>query len=254
MAFPALRVVREFSAEGLNKIVNHPEVRPWVGPGRHALDMSAAVADPRNILLTADGGAFLLIQIEPGRYEVHTQFLPEARGGNAVKAAIDGMRYLFCRTDCVEIVTRCPHGNDAAKQLVRHLRWEFQFSRPNVWATSQGMVGVDYYAHTLNSWVLRTDNLAEVGDWFHDRLEQAKIKAGASPLHDDDDAHDRYVGAAAEMIAHGQVAKGIQFYNRWARFAGYAEISVIAENPVVIDIQDALLAVRGNSFDVLLCR
>lgn len=254
MTFPSLSVVREFSAERINSIVNDPDVRPWVG-GFGPLDLSATVANPANVLLMGQGGGLMFIQLEPGLYEVHTQFLPDARGQNALTAVLDALRWMFTRTDCVEVVTRVPDGNAAAAALVKRINGELQFHRPNVWQAPTGLVGVKYYSKTLASWVRDTDSLNEIGDWFHEKLAAVKVASGAlAPIHEDDDAHDRYVGAAAEMIVNGQVVKGINFYNRWARFAGYASISVVATNPIVIDIQDALVAVRGSDFEVLLCR
>jgi hypothetical protein len=254
MPFASLSVCREFSAERINAVANHPEVRPWVG-GAGPIDMTPVVADLRNVLLMGQGGGLLFVNLDPGLYEVHTQFVPEARGPQALLAVLDALRWMFTRTDCMEIVTRVPDGNLAAAALVKKIGGEFQFYRPHVWQTDHGLVGVKYYAQTLNSWVLKTDELAQVGDWFHEKLAAAKVAQGsAAPIHDDDDAHDRYVGAAAEMIVNGQVAKGISFYNRWAKFSGYATVSLIAANPFVIDIQDALLAVRGHDLEVLLCR
>lgn len=251
-----LAVAREYSASRLNHIVNHPSVRPWVAPGEDTLDLTAAVADQRNYLLMGDGGGFLLIWQEPGVYEVHSQFLPEARGANVLATAADASRYMFTRTDCTEIRTRVPHGNVGAAVLAKRMGWEFRFERSNAWLTSGGiLVGVRYFAKTLEQWVSTADALEASGHMFHVKLEAAKLATGAKwPVHDDDLAHDRYVGAAVEMIACGQVAKGIEFYNSWARFAGYGFIAVIAADPVVIDIGDAILAVRGDDFDVLLCR
>lgn len=253
---PALCVSREYSAERVNSVVNHPDVRPWMGSIELGpLDLSGAVADPRNVLLMGQGGGLLFMQLEAGLYEVHTQFLPEHRGKEAVAVVRDALRWMFTRSDAVEIVTRVPKGNDGALGLVRAIRGQLQFERPKVWPTPAGMVDVAYYSKTIMSWARDDERLSLTGEWFHGKLEAAKAAtAGAAPLHDDDDAHDRYVGAAAEMIAAGQVAKGINFYNRWAKFAGYGLISVIALNPVVIDIGDAILAVRGDDFDVLLCR
>lgn len=255
MPFKPLSVVREFSAERLNTVANHPEVRPWVG-GTGVLDLSRAVADQNNVLLMAgDGGGFLLIQQEPGVYEVHSQFVPSSRGEAVVEAAADASHYMFTRTDCVEIRTKVTAGNVAAAALARRMGWEFQFERANAWQAEDGLSSVRYYAKTINQWANTAPHLAETGQWFHEKLEAAKIACGsAMPVHDDDDAHDRYVGATCEMIAAGQVAKGLNFYRRWAPFAGYAPITLIATNPVVIDIQDAILAVRNNDFEVVLCR
>jgi hypothetical protein len=56
------------------------------------------------------------------------------------------------------------------------------------------------------------------------------------------------------MIRRGLIDKGIALYNRWARLAGYETIALIAVNPPVIDIRDALIAVKGEDMEVLLCR
>lgn len=253
MPIEPLSVAREVTAERLNDIVNHPDVRPWVG-GTGPLDLTPIVANPANVLLMREGGGLLFIRLDAGLYEVHTQFVPEVRGELALQATKDALLWMFTRTDCIEIVTKVPDGNVAAKALVRSIKGTLQFHRPNAWLGPDGLIGVSYYGLSLGEWVRSEDRLPAVGEWFHEKLAAAKTEAGAAPLHDDDDTHDRYVGAAVEMIAAGQVTKGIGFYDRWAVFAGYVPIRQIAENPVLIDIGDAVLAVRDNDFDVLLCR
>lgn len=255
MAFPSLSICREFSAERINAIVNHPDVRPWMGCGAGRLDLSGLIANPANYLLMGNGGGVLFQCIEPGLYEAHTQFLPEHRGPAAVAAVRDTLRFMFTRTDAVEIVTKVPDGNRGALGLVRAIHGQLQFTREKAWPFNGQMVAVGHYALSLMSWAGKAEELAASGEWFHGKLEAAKsATAGAAPLHDDDEAHDRYVGATVEMIAAGQVTKGIAFYGRWAKFAGYGPIAVIATNPVVIDIGDAIVAVRDDDFSVLLCR
>lgn len=255
MAFPVLSVSREFAAEHLNAVVNDPAVRPWVGGGTGPLDLSGLVADRANYLLMGLGGGILFQRIDAGFYEAHTQFLPEARGPSAVRAVRDALRYMFTRTDAVEIVTKVPEGNAGALGLVRAIHGQKQFRREKAWPSAAGPVAVDFYALSINAWAGKAEELAASGEWFHGKLEAAKAETvGAAPPHDDDEAHDRYVGATVEMVAAGQIAKAMGFYARWARFAGYGPIAVIATNPVVIDIGDAILAVRGDNFEVLLCR
>lgn len=250
-----LSVRREFAAERLNAVVNHPDVRPWVGGGTGLLDLSQVVADQRNILLMGEGGGFLFIQQEPGIYEVHSQFLPEHRGKNVIRAGHDAARYMFTRTDCIEIRSKVPDGNSAALGFARLMGWEYQFSRPKAWETGGDLVGVRYYAKTISQWANTALGIAGSGHWFHEQLEAAKNAAGSvMPVHDDDEAHDRYVGATVEMMQAGQIGKALTFYNRWAPFAGYATVSLIATDPVVIDIRDALIALRGDDFHVILCR
>lgn len=251
----SLTVSREFSAERINAVVNHPEVRLWVG-GSGTLDLSSLVGDLRNVLLMTPTGGCLFQWLGDGYYEVHTQFVPEGRGATAIHAVKDALWYMFTATDAVEIVTKVPDDNDGALGLVRAIKGSLQFHRPNAWQSASGLSGVKYYSKTLGDWVKdETDALAVVGDMFHVKLAEAKIRMGASnPPHDDDDAHDRYVGAAYEMIVRGKLIKGVSFYNRWALFSGYAPISILSASPVILDIQDAILLVKGDGFDVIHCR
>lgn len=251
-----LSVVREFAAARLNNVVNHPEVRPWVAmQGQGVLDLSPVVADLNNVLLMAAGGGFIFQNFGDGVYEVHSQFLPEHRGEAVIAAARDAERYMFTRTDCMEIRSKVPEGNVGAAAFARKMRYELQFERANAWLSDRGSLSVKYYARTLNQWVNQADELKASGEWFHHKLEEAKVASGSTtPIHDDDKAHDLYVGATVEMIQAGQIGKALAFYGRWAPFAGYGPIALIATNPVVIDIGDAILAVRGDDFDVILTR
>lgn len=256
MPYPSLSVSRAYSADAITHVVNHPQVRPWVGFAELGyLDLTPIVADPNNVLLMGDGGGFICVMQEPGIYEVHTQFLPEHRGENTIRAALDGMRYMFTRTDCIELRTKVPEGNVAAGWLARRVGFVHQFTREQAWQTPEGMAPIKYYALAIDQWAGRTAELEPSGEWFHGKLEAAKEDKGATiPLHAHDSAHDRYVGATVEMIAAGYVEKALTFYRRWAAFAGYGPIYPIAANPLVIDIGDALLAVRGDDFEVLLVR
>lgn len=253
MSMTPLTVHREFAADNINAVVAHPDVRPWVG-GTGPLDLTSVVADPNNVLLMGEGGGLLFQCLAPGLYEVHTQFIPEARGPRALQAVKDALRWMFTKTDCIEVVTKVPDGNVAAYALVRAIKGTCQFHRPNAWLGPNGLTGVRYYSMTLAEWVRNADGLEERGHWFHQQLEAAKTESNAAPLHDDDNAHDRYVGATCEMVLGGQIAKALDFYRRWAIFAGYIPAQLIAVNPPVIDIGDAILAVKDGGFDVLLCR
>ena len=248
-------VSRHLDADLVNLVANHPDVRPWVGGGNGVLDFTDVVANTTNVLLMNDSGGCLFERVGPGIYEVHTLSLPEGRGPAAVAAVRDALHWMFTQTDCVELQTKVPNGNAGALGLVRAIHGRLQFHRDGVWPGPDGMVGCGFYSLALSDWAGRADEAMDAGHWFHDKLEMAKsVQGAASPVHDDDDAHDRYVGATVEMILAGQVGKALWFYNRWARFAGYALVQQIAANPVVIDIQDAVLAVKPNDFEVLLCR
>lgn len=251
-------IVRETTAARINAVVNHEAVRSWVTmPGQDTLDLTEAVADPRNvILMTEDGtGGIVFHQHEPGIYEAHTQFLPEARGRQALAAVREMIDHMFVATDCMELLTRCPAGNRPAEALARAVGGVLDFERASAWPTPEGAVAVRFYAIRYADWVKRAEGLPNVGHWFHDRLEAENARLGhPDDLHDDDPAHDRHVGAAVSMILCGQPAKGIALYNRWARFAGYEPVSVVQTVPLVIDILTHLVLVKDGDLEVLQCR
>lgn len=251
-----MTVTRSYSAGRINEIVNHPEVLPWVrGATRSPLDLTEVVADERNVLLLGEHGGVLFAYQQPAIYEAHTQVLPEGRGWQTVEMVNAALTWMFCRTDAHEILTRCPEGNLGAKALVRAIKGEFQFTAARGWANGAAFIPADVYAMTVQSWAKHATGLVERGRWFHERLEAEYTRLGiAEQQHEDDDCHDRYVGAAAEMILGGQPQKAIAFYNRWAALSGYAPLALLNLNPLVINIRDAWLCVDNGNFEVIKCQ
>lgn len=250
-------VARSFEADQINGIVNHPAVLPLITlPGQHDLDLTEVVADRSNVLLMANGGGFIFQPHEPGIYEIHTNFLPSARGSYALRALRDAMAWMFFKTDCMEILTKVPVSNRPAMAFARAAGATLDFTRKNAWPTHDGgAADIHYYAMRYHDWVRQAPGLADRGHWFHERLEAEKKRLGASsPIHEDEPCHDRHVGACVGMIFGGQVGKAVILYNRWARFSGYLPISLTKRDPVVIDIQEALIEVRGEDFEVTECR
>jgi hypothetical protein len=234
----------------LNRVVNDPTVRIWLG-GTGEIDLTGIVTNPANICLQGEYGGFILIKHEPGIYESHSQFLPEGRGREAVRLMRDGFRYLFTRTDCIEVQTKIPQANSAAVGLARLAGFDPIFSRKGVWDGDD----VVYGSLTLDRWLARDGEIASYGRWFHDRLDAGKAEAGSErPSHEDEDCHDRAVGAAMLMCRAGNTRKAVWTYNRWARLAGYQTIELISEVPPVLDVRDAVVEVRGDDMEVLLCR
>jgi hypothetical protein len=248
---PTLR--RVLDAVVLNRVVNDPRVRPWLG-GKGELDLSSVAADPRNIALVCETGGFLLIKQEAGCYEVHSQFLPDTP--DVVEMARAGFEYLFTATDCQEITSKVPLENKRAVGLARAVGLRERFRRPKAWPGPEGTLGdVSYQAISFDDWKARTPGLAEHGRWFHERLEQAKTQGGSPlPAHDDDDAHDRAVGASVLMFRATNTRKAVLTYNRWARLAGYQSIELLSEQPAIVDVRDAVIEVRGHDMEVILCR
>lgn len=243
-------VKRHTRADSLNEVVNEPSVYKWVhGSYKGALDLSSVVLNPYNYLLMGEYGGVLFTMHQPGLYEAHTQVLPAGRGQWTLDMVNAALNYMFTQTDAIEITTKVPKGNLGARALVRAIHGVFEFRRENGWVVDDVPVYADIFALRIQDWMRTAPDLTEKGVWFHNRLEAEYAKVGqVEPQHPDDIIHDRYVGAAVEMIQGGQTAKALVFYNRWAAMAGYAPIKVVTEAPLVLDISNALLVIRNKDF------
>lgn len=80
-------------SKAINAVVNHPEVRPHVGPAEWGeIDLAPLVEAERNLFPMGEHGGFALIWTAPHTREVHTFILPEGRGRWALDAARDMIR------------------------------------------------------------------------------------------------------------------------------------------------------------------
>lgn len=240
---------RTFDATLLNEIANHPEVRPHIG-GAGVIDLTTIVGDPQNVAVMGEHGGWIYHGLQPGVYELHTLFLPEGRGRSFFAGAREVLRYMFVRTDALEILTKCPDTNAGARMAAGMMGFKERFRREDAWAPG---VGISYQALTIDGWAMRDPEALRAGQAFHNSLEAAKAASGSTIApHPDDAAHDRAVGTAWLMAQAGNVGKGVAWYNRWAVFAGYAQIHALALN--VVDIGDAIVELKDGQTDVLLCR
>ena len=249
---------RSFDASEINPILNDPSVFESIklpGQKRGDIDVTEIVENPLNVLLMAEGGGIIFGQSEPGIYDVHTAFVENHRGRGAIRASLAAYRWMFTHTDCMILQTRVAEFNRAAFKFCELVGATFEFERKAVWPTDDGAVGMSYWTMKYEDWVRKTDDLIKSGRAFHDRLdvEFARHKA-LNENHPDEECHDRYVGACAEMIYGGQPEKAAVLYNRWAKFAGYGPIALISKSPLLIDIGSALLQVVDDSFKVIKCR
>lgn len=256
-------VKRSFDADAINQIINHPSVFQYASTqGVDRLDVSPLVADKRNVLLMAEGGGILCLWQEPCVYEVHTNFLKpdrerQSQAGPYIRnMCLAAYRWMFTHTDCIYLLTRIPAHNRAAAVFSPLVGWVKEFERKAAWATVDGeMVDVTYHALRYDDWVRKTPDLMRVGREFHELLEAEFRRHGhAEKPHPDEDCHDLHVGACVEMILAGQIDKALEFYNRWARFAGYGPIALVSRAPAVIDIGTSLLQVKDGAFKVIMVR
>lgn len=245
---------RSFDAAEINPILNDPSVfdaikLPGMAP---EIDVAPIISNPNNVLLMAEGGGIMFIQIEPGIYEVHTSFLEKYRGSNAIKASLEAYRWMFTHTDCMILQTKVPAFNRGADKFCRIVGATKDFERKSIWLTDKGPVDMSYWTLRYEDWLRKTPALMASGKVFHARLEDEFARHGADDEnHPDEDCHDLHVGVCVEMIYAGQPEKAIVLYNRWAAFAGYGLISLIAKAPMLIDIGSAILQVTNDSFKVI---
>jgi hypothetical protein len=87
-------LMRSFDVAAINVVVNAPEVRPFVGGGTDALDLTDAVARPENMFLMGEHGGFAMTWSAPRVYEVHTFILLQGRGEWARQAAKDAIHIM----------------------------------------------------------------------------------------------------------------------------------------------------------------
>lgn len=255
---------RSLDAGEINAIVNHPDVFPAVSvPGIERIDLAPQLAERhpdgthRNVLLMAEGGGVVFFWLAPGLYEVHTNFLPNHRGRHALRASLAAYRWMFAHTDCMAIVTRIPAWNRAAEVWARKAGFTLEFARRSVWPMHDGsMVDLRFYALRYDDWARQTPELVASGRKFHDRLDEefARHRKLEERGHPDDECHHRHVGVFMEMLYGGQPIKAAALYNRWAVFAGYGLVSVVAQEPLMVDIGNAVLQITGETFRVIKCR
>jgi hypothetical protein len=247
---------RTFDPLEVNAILNDPEVFKWIKlPGIDKIDISEQILELRNHFLIVRGGCVVFSQQEPGVYEVHTNFLADYRGSNAIRQSLAAYRWMFTRTDCMILQTKVPASNRAAEMFCRVVGATRDFERKAVWPSDDGPVDISYWTLSYEDWIRKTPSLMKSGKEFHERFDQERARFGLTEEnHPDEDCHDRYVGACAEMIYGGQPEKAVALYNRWARFAGYGLISVLSRNPLIIDISSAALLIEDRNFTVIKCQ
>lgn len=98
---------KSHNIELINAVVNHPDVRPFVGPGDDMLDLAPLVARPENWFLLGEYGGFGLIWSAPRVHEIHTFILPAGRGRWAKDAAQELIAFAH-KNDDIMVWTKVP--------------------------------------------------------------------------------------------------------------------------------------------------
>jgi hypothetical protein len=129
------------------------------------------------------------------------------------------------------------------------MRKEFTPAHECVWREERQPIEV--WSYRIQDWIRKATALEDVGRAFHDFLhEEAERLHVIDAPHPDDPQHNRYVGATAEMIRHGQIQKGINFYNRWALAARHPTVELLHLDPVMIKFDIGVLVYEGGKAHV----
>ncbi len=244
--------LRTMNAGFLNTIANHPEVRPWLG-GVGPLDLTDVLADANNYAFQSEFGGLICEKLDTGLYEIHSLFLPEGKGAAAFKVMDETLRYMFVHTECQEIVTKVPDDNIAALGAARAKGFATSFRLETGWTTPEGLrTGMAIMRLPLSKWIGKDDLVEAKGVWFHERLEE--LTKNAIPVHYDEAAHNRAVGASIMMAQAGNILKAIGSYNVWARIAQYPLIKPLSLVPLIIDMDQAIIEFKGNDMEILKCQ
>lgn len=247
-------MLRTFDPTAFNAIARHPEVLPWLGlPIGVEPDLTGLVRDVRNyaFLTGNQDGGYILKRLDPGLYEAHTLAVPEARGYPMGKLMQDGFYVLFTATDCIEVVTSIPDGNDAAKEWSNYCGFRDTFrtekGTPGELLLMGEAVGQQHRSISYGDWVGRSKDAGHLGKLFHAKVDEARGEASHAP----DKLHDRWVGATIACAIAGNLVKGIGLYNRWAAQANYGRAAIISSTPPLVDIGDAIVQLTNGALDVL---
>lgn len=247
-------MLRTLDPEAFNHIAAHPEVLPWLGYPAEITepDFTRVVSNPANVcFLTSDrGGGYILEKKQPGLYYAHTLAMPEARGRAMYRLMLDGFARMFQATDCIEIVSMVPKGNDNAESWAKLAGFRDTFVRPLGAFLMGERVDAQFKSVTYGDWAQRDAECAHLGQLFHERLQAS----GAHQNHDEDPVHNCWVGATIAGAIQGNLIKAVGLYNRWACVAGYEEAEIISANPPLVNIGPAVIQLLNGAIDVLKVR
>lgn len=217
----------------LSSIVLHPAVHASNGGG--PFDPTQYTRHPKSFAVIVEGGCFLADALEQGAYAIHTNFLPEARGVNAVRASRQALHLAFTGTDAEALYTKVDASN-------LHTLW---FAHAMGFQDTYHHSGTQFMRLDIDDWIVADAVCLETGADFHRAIETHGLLT-----HDEDPVHDAFVGAARAMVEAIQYEKAERIYGRWARSAGYQPLTFISAEPVLIDIGSCVLRVQDGSFIV----
>lgn len=133
----------------LQSVIDHPKVKPWMGPdGTDMVPLSAVFDD--GIAFEFETGGFFFHRLGDGVYEVHTIFLPGTKEAFAACQAV--AHYMFCGTECTKIVTKVPEDNIPAWKLTEKMGFRADHVRPKAYTRGGKLHDVRHYSLHMDDW------------------------------------------------------------------------------------------------------
>jgi hypothetical protein len=157
--------------------------------------------------------------------------------------ADEGMWLCFVELDAMSLSSSACETNPAAYRLMRKMGMNPMFDSPSKFAKGKKQ---RYCGISIDDYIINSDVFKAVGEEFHLLVEETTD-------HEDDEIHDKYVGAAICMIKSGNIDKAEDVYNKWALMAGYSPIYFDKENNTIevgymtINLSDDLQTIRSVS-------
>jgi len=139
----------------LQSVIDDPRVFPLIAPDGVTSAPLSAIFD-QGLGLEFDTGGFFFHRLGDGVYEVHTLFRPGTR--NAYECCQAAAHYLFCGTDCMQIVTKVPAFNVPAWRLTEKMQFQPTHTRNNAYRHGGELHDMKHYALSMDAWMRQQSN------------------------------------------------------------------------------------------------
>lgn len=179
----------------INRILNEPSVKEGA---LFDADKAVDAADFFDIgfTLMANGGCFICIPIDQDSLDVHTNFLPEFRGENALNEARAGLRMILTQTGIMQVFTKVHEDAMATRKFAKWVGFD-ETLRNN---------GFIHYTLCLAKFAAMDEVLKGIG----------AHKFPGSPV-----GSHGLLGFAWTCTDHGLPWRGVTIYNRYATLCGW---------------------------------
>jgi len=193
-----------------------------------------------------DQNAAILIFVPLGQgiYEQHSA-IPENYRGSWNDMIAKAHRAMFLQTDATMLVTLCPDWMPLLAKVSGRFGAKKMWHKDHIGNRETVPYGADMMGLTVMDWAWRNHmDFQQQGHEWH----EAAFADGAQH-HEDDLAHDGFVGLALQMSVCCP-AKAQQVYNTWARTAGYYPLTILwaSDGNSLIDIGSSTILNRGGKF------